>query len=116
MPSLVAWQRTFELDGVFDEKSSTSDVYAMVGEDLVRSVLSGVNATMMCYGMTGSGKTHTMLGDRQGREEEGIVGLAARQLLAAAAASYRCSLVAKNLLDLVDAVASVLQAASAAGF
>ncbi len=30
---------------------------------LIDSVMSGINATCFAYGMTGSGKTHTMLGD-----------------------------------------------------
>ena len=81
--------RSFELDGAFDEDRSTAEVYEGACRELVASVLGGVNGTILCYGMTGSGKTHTMLGD--GGRVEGVVDLAARQLLspsiAAAAAA-----------------------------
>ena len=85
--------RTFELDGVFDEGADTDAVYDATGRPLVDAVLTGVNGTILCYGMTGSGKTHTILGDP---ESLGIVGLAAHQLFAAAergsaAASIECS-------------------------
>ena len=32
-------------------------------QDLVPGVLKGLNATVFAYGATGSGKTHTMVGD-----------------------------------------------------
>eukprot|EP00930_Biecheleria_cincta_P002763 TRINITY_DN103762_c0_g1_i1.p1 TRINITY_DN103762_c0_g1~~TRINITY_DN103762_c0_g1_i1.p1 ORF type:complete len:1046 (-),score=148.23 TRINITY_DN103762_c0_g1_i1:98-3235(-) len=75
--------RSFELDGVFDESSATPLVFESVAMPLVQSVLDGVNATILCYGMTGSGKTHTMLGEA-GERCQGVVGLAASQLLKAA--------------------------------
>ena len=56
--------RSFEFDGCFTESCHTSTVYESVGRSFVDCVLSGVNATLMCYGMTGSGKTHTMLGEK----------------------------------------------------
>ena len=37
-------------------------MYATVGAGMVSSVLQGVNATVMCYGQTGAGKTFTMTG------------------------------------------------------
>jgi hypothetical protein len=42
--------------------------------------MQGLNATIMCYGMTGSGKTYTMFGPGHGKEL-GVVGLLAQKLL-----------------------------------
>eukprot|EP00931_Biecheleriopsis_adriatica_P024556 TRINITY_DN15267_c0_g1_i1.p1 TRINITY_DN15267_c0_g1~~TRINITY_DN15267_c0_g1_i1.p1 ORF type:complete len:938 (+),score=162.02 TRINITY_DN15267_c0_g1_i1:112-2925(+) len=53
----------FEFDRVFDEASSTEDVYGTVAGPLVPWVLEhGGRATLFAYGQTGSGKTHTMTG------------------------------------------------------
>jgi primosomal protein N' len=38
------------------------EVYQRVGRGLVDSVMQGFNAAVIAYGMTGSGKTYTMLG------------------------------------------------------
>ena len=76
--------RRFTLDDVFDEGESTVDVYSRCCRAAVQNVLGGVNATILCYGQTGSGKTHTMLGDG---EQEGLVAMAARDILDAATAS-----------------------------
>ena len=64
--------RTFELDGCFEEGCDTASVHATAAAPLVEGVLDGVNATLLCYGMTGSGKSHTMLGDTR---HDGLVGL-----------------------------------------
>ncbi|KAL1518453.1 hypothetical protein AB1Y20_002745 [Prymnesium parvum] len=76
--------RSFELDGVFDESCETAAVYAATARPLVEGVVEGVNGTILCYGMTGSGKTHTMFGSENA---PGVVVLAARDLLAAAQSS-----------------------------
>jgi kinesin family member 6/9 len=44
-----------------------------VGAPAVRAALDGVNATVMCYGQTGAGKTHTMTGPRRSYCERGLV-------------------------------------------
>jgi len=55
-------KRWFEFDAVIGEQSNQQDVYiksgahACVSEDL----FAGYNATILCYGQTGAGKTHTM--------------------------------------------------------
>ncbi len=40
---------------------------------MLKSALEGFNATIMCYGQTGAGKTYTMSGGRQGFKERGII-------------------------------------------
>lgn len=53
----------FEFDRVFDEDSSTDDVYSTVAQPLVPWIIeAGGRATLFAYGQTGSGKTHTMTG------------------------------------------------------
>ena len=104
--------RSFELDGVFDERAQTRDVYACAGDVLVRSVLSGTNATMLCYGMTSSGKSYTMLGEKG--KAEGLVGLAAEQLMAAAAASHGTITVECAFLQVYGTVATDLLVADPA--
>lgn len=37
---------TYEYDKVFDEKSSTADVYAHIGKKVVEGVASGINGTI----------------------------------------------------------------------
>ena len=53
----------YAFDNVFGEKSGTYQVYKGTARHLVPSILNGYNATVFAYGATGSGKTHTMLGD-----------------------------------------------------
>eukprot|EP00937_MAST-01D_sp_MAST-1D-sp2_P007941 g7941.t1 len=69
---------SYKLDRVFDERASTGELYREMCEPVVRGVAAGVSGCLLCYGMTGSGKTHTMLGDK---DSEGVAVLAARQLL-----------------------------------
>ena len=47
---------------MFDEESSQGDVFDKVGLPLVNDVLQGKNGLLFTYGVTGSGKTHTMQG------------------------------------------------------
>ena len=101
--------RTFKLDGVFDETVGTDDVYATACHGLVESVLSGVNSTMMCYGMTGSGKSFTMLGSG-GKKGAlvGLVGLAAQDLFAKADASSGMVTIEVAFMQLYGTVATDL--------
>jgi len=53
--------RQFHFDRVFKPSSTQSDVYSAV-EHIVSGVIMGFNGTIMSYGQTSSGKTHTMEG------------------------------------------------------
>ena len=97
--------KTFELDGVFDEAATTESVYDQAGAPQVECVLRGVNATIFAYGMTGSGKSYTMLG--QG-DTPGVVGLAARDLLSAAAAAPDMLTVEVGFMQLYGTLATDL--------
>ena len=47
---------------VFDENVSQSSLFRIVGLPLVDDLLRGRNGLLFTYGITGSGKTHTMTG------------------------------------------------------
>lgn len=69
----------FTYDRIFDENSTTQEVYEGVARDIVHSVVRGLNGTIFAYGQTSSGKTFTMQGGDD-HETPGIVQLAARDL------------------------------------
>ena len=52
----------FDFNGVFGPDDTQQDLFDNVVGNLVDDVLDGNNAAVICYGPTGSGKTHTMLG------------------------------------------------------
>ncbi|VFQ67052.1 unnamed protein product [Cuscuta campestris] len=54
--------RHFTFDASFPESASQQQVYSTTTAELVEAVLQGRNGSVFCYGATGAGKTHTMLG------------------------------------------------------
>ncbi|MEE6499070.1 hypothetical protein FKM82_003302 [Ascaphus truei] len=52
----------FVFDGVYGEHSSQQEVYEDTTKIVLDGVLNGYNCTVLAYGATGAGKTHTMLG------------------------------------------------------
>ncbi|XP_023715560.1 kinesin-like protein KIF19 isoform X3 [Cryptotermes secundus] len=63
-------ERRYVYDAVFGEDSTQDMVYEATSRGLVLGVLMGYNATVFAYGATGSGKTHTMVGNS---EQPGIM-------------------------------------------
>lgn len=57
-------KKKFTYDHVFGPDSSQNDVYQGVVKPIVDQVLEGYNCTVFAYGQTGTGKTHTMEGQR----------------------------------------------------
>lgn len=53
-------ERRFTFDHLFEPSSTQAEVYYSIGQDLVDAALSGINAALMCYGVTGSGKTYSL--------------------------------------------------------
>jgi len=49
-------------DAVFNEESKQEEVYAHIGKAALKRALEGYMSTILAYGVTGSGKTHTMQG------------------------------------------------------
>ena len=63
--------RGFYFDKVFGEETEQAEIYGSV-EHIVTGVMSGFNGTLMAYGQTSSGKTHTMEGKMSAEEHFGI--------------------------------------------
>lgn len=55
--------KKFTFDRAFGPESKQSDVYQVIVAPFINEVLSGYNCTVFAYGQTGTGKTHTMIGD-----------------------------------------------------
>jgi kinesin family protein 18/19 len=55
----------YAFDNVFDEATSQQEVYEKTCKQLIKVLLDGFNASVFAYGATGSGKTHTMMGNKQ---------------------------------------------------
>ena len=55
-------KKHFTFDHVFDHDSNQKFVYSTIAKPVVDSVLQGYNGTILAYGQTGTGKTHTMIG------------------------------------------------------
>ncbi|KFG56388.1 kinesin motor domain-containing protein [Toxoplasma gondii FOU] len=53
---------TFHVDGVLEETASQDDVFRQAGIPAALAALQGINSSLIVYGATGSGKTHTMFG------------------------------------------------------
>lgn len=64
--SLGNHKNRFVYDKVFDESTSQREVMEVVGKEALERVLAGFNGAVVCYGQSGSGKTHTMLGAKGG--------------------------------------------------
>ncbi|EDW33050.1 GL16079 [Drosophila persimilis] len=77
--------KKFTFDRSFGPESKQCDVYAVVVSPLIEEVLSGYNCTVFAYGQTGTGKTHTMVGNETAElksswEDDSDVGIIPRAL------------------------------------
>lgn len=67
--------KRFEFDHLLNQDITQQEVFEIVGQRVVDGVLNGYNGTIFAYGMTGTGKTFSMLGDydyaKQSDENEG---------------------------------------------
>eukprot|EP00249_Psilotum_nudum_P025271 c29589_g1_i1 orf=91-2919(+) len=69
--------RHFAFDAAFPDNTTQNEVYNTSTAELVEGVLQGRNGSVFCYGATGAGKTHTMLGTVQ---NPGVMVLALKDL------------------------------------
>ena len=53
--------------------ASQDDVFAYCALPMIPSIIEGYNATLMCYGQTGAGKTFTMVGGSQNYKYSGLI-------------------------------------------
>nr|GEW89620.1 kinesin-like protein KIN-7D, mitochondrial [Tanacetum cinerariifolium] len=67
----------YAFDRVFGPSAVTQEVYEVAGRPVVKSAMEGVLGTVFAYGVTSSGKTHTMHGDHL---SPGIIPLAIKDV------------------------------------
>ena len=67
---------TYTLDSVYGPDCQTAEVYQKSVHDLVHAAMNGYHASVLAYGQTSTGKTHTMTGTVQ---EPGFIPLAIKQ-------------------------------------
>lgn len=61
----VSKRDTFTYDNVFGPESKTEEIYDLMVDPIVDSVVSGIHGTVFAYGQTSCGKTYTMQGHGQ---------------------------------------------------
>ncbi|XP_015892553.3 kinesin-like protein KIN-7D, mitochondrial [Ziziphus jujuba] len=67
----------YAFDKVFGQHTNSQDVYEVAAKPVVKAAMEGVNGTVFAYGVTSSGKTHTMHGDQN---SPGIIPLAIKDV------------------------------------
>ncbi|XP_062135052.1 kinesin-like protein Klp61F [Drosophila sulfurigaster albostrigata] len=77
--------KKFTFDRTFGPDSRQCDVYSTVVAPLIEEVLAGYNCTVFAYGQTGTGKTHTMVGNecaelKSSWEDDSDIGIIPRAL------------------------------------
>ena len=55
--------KAFPFDRIFTEKDNNKSLFDKIIKKLIDNILVGYNSTALAYGVTGTGKTHTMFGD-----------------------------------------------------
>ncbi|KAJ0397964.1 hypothetical protein P43SY_003872 [Pythium insidiosum] len=86
---IVGKDRAFTFDAVFGVDTAQHQVFRAAVEPLVDCFMQGYNATVLAYGQTGTGKTHTMTGDTgdpkggaRSDEQQGIIPRVVRAIFA----------------------------------
>ncbi|KAE9616488.1 putative plus-end-directed kinesin ATPase transcription factor C2H2 family [Lupinus albus] len=67
----------YAYDRVFGPDTNTDEVYEVAAKPVVKAAMEGINGTVFAYGVTSSGKTHTMHGDQ---DSPGIIPLAIKDV------------------------------------
>ncbi|XP_058785654.1 kinesin-like protein KIN-7D, mitochondrial [Vicia villosa] len=67
----------YAFDRVFGPHTVSDEVYEVAAKPVVKAAMEGVNGTVFAYGVTSSGKTHTMHGDHN---SPGIIPLAIKDV------------------------------------
>ncbi|GAB2267664.1 Kinesin-like protein KIN-7D, mitochondrial [Dionaea muscipula] len=67
----------YAFDKVFGPNAMSDEVYEVAARPVVKAAMEGVNGTVFAYGVTSSGKTHTMHGDHN---SPGIIPLAIKDV------------------------------------
>ncbi|KAF0902588.1 hypothetical protein E2562_018082 [Oryza meyeriana var. granulata] len=67
----------YAYDQVFGPTTTTHHIYDVVAHYVVSGAMKGINGTIFAYGVTSSGKTHTMHGDQR---SPGVIPLAVKDI------------------------------------
>ncbi|XP_031381423.1 kinesin-like protein KIN-7D, mitochondrial [Punica granatum] len=67
----------YAFDKVFGPHTASQEVYEVAAKPVVKAAMEGVNGTVFAYGVTSSGKTHTMHGDQH---SPGVIPLAIKDV------------------------------------
>ncbi|KAL8257158.1 hypothetical protein R6Q59_029199 [Mikania micrantha] len=67
----------YGFDRVFGPATTTRQVYDVAAQQVVNGAMEGINGTVFAYGVTSSGKTHTMHGEQK---SPGIIPLAVKDV------------------------------------
>ncbi|EYU37843.1 hypothetical protein ABFS82_02G018900 [Erythranthe guttata] len=67
----------YAFDRVFGPDTHTEEVYEVAARPVIKAAMEGINGTVFAYGVTSSGKTHTMHGDQY---SPGIIPLAIKDV------------------------------------
>lgn len=94
----------YRFDRVYDEKTSTQDIYDGDVEPMIQLAYEGVKVTCFAYGQTGSGKTYTMIGNE---DSPGLYSLAVEDVFAKKRSNHRIfvsfyEIYCSNLYDLIN--------------
>ena len=66
-------EKKFFFNNIFTEKNNNKDVFDVSIKPIINNIINGYNSTALAYGVTGTGKTHTIFGDLVFQNgEEGI--------------------------------------------
>ncbi|XP_057773203.1 kinesin-like protein KIN-7C, mitochondrial [Salvia miltiorrhiza] len=68
---------SYGFDKVFGPATTTRQVYDVAAQHVVNGAMEGINGTVFAYGVTSSGKTHTMHGEQK---SPGIIPLAVKDV------------------------------------
>jgi kinesin family protein 5 len=60
--TLIIDSKQFTFDNVFRDNSTQEDLYLNTVENIGTNILKGYNCTVIAYGLTGTGKTYTVMG------------------------------------------------------
>jgi hypothetical protein len=63
-------KKRFSYDFIYDTDSQQEDIYKDIGNNVINNAFKGYNCCVFAYGLTGSGKTFSMMGSK---EEPGII-------------------------------------------
>jgi len=78
--TIMDGRQVFNFDCVFESNATQEDVYQEICYPLVESCFEGFDCTVFTYGARGSGKTHSMIGDFEADDEEGLMYRAIEQV------------------------------------